>query len=272
MPTLRDDWSAEPPRNGELTDMPANLAVIAKRKVTPEEIKLLSELTKPNAKIEVSVSGEITLKDWKDTTGVVCRALVRAQMQGQKLFPVLGRLLVIAEENTAIWEGYESFKKFLAAEIEEKFGISVSSAYETLHVAKRLPHLQVGQVESIPRRNMRVYLQAVPVGSEKNKESVALMEKAAELPEKEFREHCENLKLIEKGETAGEYVKYGTNKARGKKIRAWYADPRVQAKCGSAREDIITEFMIAECSAWLTDPIKEELAELQKENQNGDAA
>ena len=44
--------------------MPANLAVIAKKKVTPEEIKLLSELTKTNAKIEVSVSGELTANDW----------------------------------------------------------------------------------------------------------------------------------------------------------------------------------------------------------------
>ena len=238
--------------------MPANLAVIAKKKVTPEEIKLLSELTKTNAKIEVSVSGELTANDWKMTTGVVCRALVRAQMQGQKLFPVLGRLLVIAEEHTAIWEGYESFKKFLAAEIEEKFGISVSSAYETLHVAKRLPHLELGQVEAVPRRNMRVYLQAVPVGSEKNKASVTLLEKAAELPEKEFREHCENLKLIEKGETAGAFLRVPCNKAQLKRFDKFFSNPQYQAYCGSTKpvdmleraiEEAVTEWIVQTAAA-----------------------
>jgi hypothetical protein len=232
--------------------MPTNLSAIAKKKVSPEEIKLLSELTKPNAKIEVSVSGEITAKDWKETTGVVCRALVRAQMQGQKLFPVLGRLLVIAEENTAIWEGHESFKKFLVAEIEDKFGISVSSAYETLNVAKRLPHLQLGQVESIPRRNMRVYLQAVPVGSEKNKESVALMEKAAELPEKEFREHCENLKLIEKGETAGAFLRVPCNKTQLKRMEKFFENPQYQAYCGTTKPIVMLERAIEEAaSEWI---------------------
>ena len=241
--------------------MSVELVVLAKKKFSADETKLLDELTKPGAKIEVTIPGEIDAKEWGKTANVVCRGLLRAQMQGQKLFPVLGRLLVIAEEHQEIWKDHKSFKQFIHAEIQDKFGISPASCYESMQMAKRLPHLELAQIESVPRRNMRVFLQVVPAGDEKTSNAKALLAKAAELSEADFREHCEKKNLIEQGQTAGEFIKFGTNKARGKKIKAWFTDPRVQAKAQSERWDVILELMIMECAGeWLAAPLIEEAA------------
>ena len=239
--------------------MSTELVKLAAKKFSPEETKLLEELTRPGAKIEVTVPGEIDFKEWIKTTNVVCRGLLRAQIQGQKLFPVLGRLLVIAEDHPEIWESHKSFKQFMQTEIQEKFGISPASCYESMQMARRLPHLELAQIESVPRRNMRVFLQVVPSGDEKTSTAKALLVKAAELSEADFREHCEKKNLIEQGQTQGQFIKFGTNKARGKKIEQWFTDPRVQAKAQSERWDVIMELMIAECAGeWLATPLIEE--------------
>ena len=135
--------------------MSVELAAFAKKKMTPDEAALLQELTKPGAKIEVAVSGDVSLKDWNKTTSVVCRGLLRAQLQEQALLPVLGRLLVIARDNTDIWSGYASFKQFLTDHVRKEFGIGTSSAYYAMQMADRLPHLKISQVEGGREETLR---------------------------------------------------------------------------------------------------------------------
>ena len=216
--------------------MSVELSTIAKKKFSAEEAALLEELTKPGAKIEVTVPAEINPKDWSKTTNVVCRALLRAQVQEQKLLPVLGRLLLIAESNTEIWAGHDSFKSFLQTDIQGNFGVSTSSSYEALQVAKRLPHLKLGEVAVIPRRNMRIAMQAIARGEETKAYAKVVLAKAAELTEKQLRDYCEEKHYIGPGETVGAYLRIGCSQEEQTIINVFLANTDYQSYCGTANQ------------------------------------
>ena len=162
--------------------MSVELVAVAKEKFTSAESKLLNEITRSES-IEVAISSDITTEDWRSTVDVVGRAYLRAQIQEAKLFPVLGRLLVIAESRPEIWEGFDSFKQFIHQKICPKFWISPSSAYEAQQQGRRLGHLELSQLEAIPRRNLRLVLQAVPKGDEKKSVATGLLAKATTMSE-----------------------------------------------------------------------------------------
>ena len=230
--------------------MSVELAAIAKKPMSPSESKLLGELTRSDTTIEVTIPADIKPSEWKSTASVVGRAYLRAEMQLTKLLPVLGRLLVIAEANPEIWEGHESFKQFIHTEVRDKFGISPASSYYAMQMARRLSHVEIAQLEAVPRRNMLVYLQAVPKGDEKKTVAKNLLEKAATLSEADFREFCEKKKYIESGDTQGAFVRIPCSKKVLKLWNKFVADPQVQSVCGTGHPGGILEHMIEECSSW----------------------
>jgi len=233
--------------------VPAELAAFAKKKFTPEEANLLQELTKPGAKIEVTVAGNVNLKDWAKTTSVVCRGLLRAQLQEQALLPVLGRLLVIARDNPDIWAGYASFKKFLQEHVRKEFGIGTSSAYYAMQMADRLPHLKIAQVEAIPRRNMEIVLQTIAKGDEKKPYATKILEKAATASEKELRAYCEERTSIPPSATVGAILRIGCSLEKKGIIEAFLANQDYQSYCGTSNQaDMLIRAIEEATTEWVT--------------------
>jgi hypothetical protein len=228
--------------------MPSTALAIAKKKLTDEEQQMITAMTKPGAVIDVVVPAEIDPKQWKSNTSLVCRVLIRAQMQEQVMMPVLGRLLVIAKNTPTIIEGHESFEAFLKSEIYEKYGVSRTTCFESIQMC-RWEGLTISQFEAIGRRNFRLLNQAVPKGDEKEKWAKALLAKASELTEEELEEYCEEKGYFAKGEAQGAHFKFACNKRQLKDAKKWYDDPRVHAAVGSESPADIHDAMIAECSA-----------------------
>ena len=230
--------------------MSVELVAVAKEKFTSAESKLLNEITRSES-IEVAISSDITTEDWRSTVDVVGRAYLRAQIQEAKLFPVLGRLLVIAESRPEIWEGFGSFKQFIHQKICPKFWISPSSAYEAQQQGRRLGHLELSQLGAIPRRNLRLVLQAVPKGDEKKSVATGLLAKATTMSEAELREFCEKKGYIGPGETQGAFLRVPCNKGELKFINKFLNNADFQSYCGTnkasamivrAIEEAITEW------------------------------
>ena len=230
--------------------MSVELVAVAKEKFTSAESKLLNEITRSESIIEVTIADDITPDAWHSTVSVVGRAYLRATIQEAKTLPVMGRLLVIAEKRPEIWEGFDSFKQFITTEISEKFGISVSSAYEAIGLAKRMPHLEISQIEAIPRRNMRLVLQAVPKGDEKKGTAKTLLEKASTMTEHDLREFCEKKGYIGIGEAQGAFVRVPCSKKVLKMWDQFIEDPQIQAVCGSDKPGDILEHMLESCADW----------------------
>ena len=238
--------------------MSVELAAFAKKKMTPDEAALLQELTKPGAKIEVAVSGDVSLKDWNKTTSVVCRGLLRAQLQEQALLPVLGRLLVIARDNTDIWSGYASFKQVLTDHVRKEFGIGTSSAYYAMQMADRLPHLKISQVEAIPRRNMEIALQTIARGDEKKPYAAKILEKASTATEKELRAFCETQTNIPPSATVGAFVKIGCSLEKKLLIETFLSNPDYQSYCGTANQaDMLIRAIEEATTEWITQNTEE---------------
>ena len=230
--------------------MSKELTELANGNLLPSEAKMLAELTKAGNTIEVIVPETIDAQSWRNTTNVVCKALLRAQRNEQKLLPVLGRLLAIAHDNKEIWGEYGNWKNFLSAEVCGKFGISPSSAFEAMQTANRFGHLPIDEIEEIPRRNMRIVLQSIPKGEEKKARFTKLLDMAAKLPEKELREHCEEQGYIGPGESAGAFFRIPCSKKVATMAEKFFCNPHNQGHCGSKKWGLIFECMMQECSSW----------------------
>jgi hypothetical protein len=230
--------------------VPTDLIAIAKKSMTPEEESLLKTLTKPDTAVEVLLPDTMDKKEWSFHTSTVCRAYVRAEVAQAKLLPVIGRLLDFAKQHKAeIWEKFESWEAFMEAEVYDKFGIGRSTAYEALQMAHRLPHMSVGELQAIPRRNIKIALQAIPKGDEKKGPSKTLLAKAAELSEADLRDFCESKGYLEPNTTQGGYIKIPASKKVIKMWEKFIADPQIQAVCGSPIVGDILERMLEECAS-----------------------
>jgi hypothetical protein len=220
--------------------MPKTQLALTKKKPSEEDQKLFLEMTKPGAKIEVVIPDKIDPKEWKRSINITCQVLARAQSQEQLTLVVLGRLLLVAKNSTAIL-GEKTFEEFLKAEVYESYGVSRSTCFEALGLCRW--GLENRQYEAIGRRNLRLLNQAVPKGDESKAWAKTAVQKAAELPEDEFREFCEEKGYFEKGETIGAIFRIPMNKKEFKDNTKFFSDPEITAAAGSKKLSNILERM-----------------------------
>jgi hypothetical protein len=251
--------------------MPASLAVI-KKAPTKDEMDFLREVTRPGAKIDVTIPDKIEIKDWRNSTSIICRALRRTELQSQTLMPVLGRLLVVARENQEQFYPDKTFTDFMEAEIFDKFEVGRSTCYDAMG-AVRLD-LPPSAYEEIPRRSLKLLCNynVIPKGEENTPKSKALAKKAAEMPDTAFREHLTKLNLIEPGQNIGTVIKIpGTKKAEGM-WKGFIESPEIQAYCGTDKPHQILEHMIEECMGEWTAEGAEKLKVAEAEESEGATA
>lgn len=223
--------------------MPASIATI-KKPPTKEEISFLQEVIK-GGDIEVKIPAEIDVKDWKNSTSIICRALRRSELQSQALLPVLGRLLMVAKDNQEKFYPNRKFDEFLQSDIYDKFGVGRSTCFEAMSFIRL--DLPMASYEEIPRRNLKLLTQAIDKGSEKSAGAKKLVEKAAEMSEASFRAMLEKDHHINPSANIGTVVKIpGTKKAEGM-WNGFKDSPEVQRFVGSDKPHRILEAMIEYC-------------------------
>ena len=145
----------------------AETAAVVVTKLTDSQRDFVTQLSRPNTKIDVNIPTEIDPREWTKSAEAVCRACALNQMQGETLFTALGRLLVIAQDNKAIWEGrWETFEQFLEAEVITKYNIGRSTCFESIRVIKRWPDLPMADYRAIGRVKFKLLAKVIPVGDE----------------------------------------------------------------------------------------------------------
>jgi hypothetical protein len=235
--------------------MATELVHIAEQNLTPKERALLTEITKSDSTVEVVIPPEIDPADWMFTASVVCKGLVRAQIQEQSLLVVLGRLLIIARDNPSIYKdnGYEGFEDFLAGEIRTKWGVSRSTCYESMGAAEFAARagLTGGDVKEIGRVKMREIVKVIQEGEEGKAATRKLIAKAKESTVEDFRQHLDNQYHVSRGDTIGARISFGSSKTVEKMWRDWIENPDVQEYAQSGKPDRILKKMIEYCSEWL---------------------
>jgi hypothetical protein len=225
--------------------MPNKLVALAKRKTSEDDQKLFLEMAKPGGKIEVLIPNEIDPKEWKRSINVTCQVLARAQSQEQVTLVVLGRLLMVAKSSPEIMGHHASFEEFLNQEVLDTYGVSRSTCFEAMGLC-RWPGLETRQFELVGRRNFRLLNQAVLKGDETKTYARTALQKAAELPEEEFRGFLEEKHYLEKGESMGATLRIPMNKRQHKDATKFFADPEIVAAAGSEKIADILDAMIAE--------------------------
>jgi len=226
--------------------------VVAKEEYTQQEKSLIKKIQQPGAQIEVNLPDDMNAEQFDIAISAVSKVLVRAQLLGESMLPVLGRLLFIADKNPELWkEKFATFEDFRLS-LAERFGVGRQTSYDALAYARRwAPVLPPEDFQAVGRLKLGMVAKVVGKGKEGQMATKKHLDFAKTQTAKELEEYFVEKGLIETGETTGEIVKFPANKRQGKDFKKWFADPRVHAKCESDKIADILDLMIAECStAW----------------------
>jgi hypothetical protein len=251
-------------------------ATVARKKWTPEEEDLVKELTRPRAQIDVLIPNDMDSDKFELALSAVSRVIVKATMQREAMFPVLGRLLLVASLNPELWnkkfERFEDFRLSLA----DRFGLGRQTSYDALNYARRWAGvLPPSDYVSVGRRKLKMISQSIGVGDEGKATARKLLEFAKENTEAALGEKLDKDLHVSRGSNEGAYFKFPCSKKQQKLFDQWFADPRVQAVCGSERVADILEHMQEECTVeWITrgEQMIEAAAEAAQQSEKETAA
>ena len=225
-----------------------NVAVVAaNKKYTDKEKDTIEALTKSGAVIEVVIPDTIESSDFETALSAVCKVYVKAEMQKETMFPVLGRLVSIASKNPELRKKFDTFDAFLDS-IESRFGVGRSTCYEAKNFVERwIAVLPPEEYKAVGRVKLKLISQAISKGAEDQKSAKEAITFAKENTAEALEDYLDKKHHTGKGSTTGAVMKIASNKKQNKIFVKWFDDPRVAAYCGSDDMADILEHMIEEC-------------------------
>lgn len=127
-----------------------------------------------------------------------CKEWSQNSKVGAALMLEVGKVLrAVKERGLHLQEPWKSLDAFLAAEVEERFGISVRTAYDALALAENLPRLDDKRAKAIGTRNLVLVAKAVKQAPPEKRAALRrdLLARAEESSVAEFQEHLTRRKL-----------------------------------------------------------------------------
>lgn len=238
--------------------MPTDLVKIAKKPLTPAEQNRLNEITRPGVKIDAVVAENVTYDQWLETTQLVCRGLAKVQLQAERLFPILGKLLVFAQEHEDLWKSkYDKWDNFLAGEVYGDWGAGRSTCYEAMTAVRRyiLPMgLKVSDCERITRTGFKVLNRAIPKGQEKENWAKEVVTVAIEAPRvRDLEDFCESKGYLTGGEMHGAFLRLPCSQADLKFFEKFFENVDWQGYCETSHRPKMLRRAIEEATTeWAT--------------------
>lgn len=226
---------------------------LSKKKYTSEEEELVKAVTKPGAQIEVVLPADMDPKQFDVAISAVSKVIAKATLQAQAMFPVLGRLLFVAQEHPELWDKkFDKFEDFRIA-TADKFGLARQTSYDALQYAKRwMAVLPPEEFKTVGRVKLLSISKYIGKGDEGKKTARDLIEFAKEHTMDELDAHMDKKLHTGAGATKGAFFKYPCSKRQLKDHSSFFNDPRVHAVVGSEKWGDIQDALIAECKVeWL---------------------
>lgn len=237
----------------------SEVAVVTRNTLSENEQNLLEALIDPRAVVTITIPDSAPSEELFSNLEICCRASVSISRINLKINPIIGRILLVLQENPDKYrsKGYATFEDLLEKFIEVKMGYSRATAYQSMRLVKKFPTLPLDKWQSLGINKLSVlarYTQdsdpSFPkylAAAVQAKHSVALIEWAV------------NRSLIAKGES---HMRAVVIHMSGNLKYAWKTfknDSRVQSVTGSELDGVIFESMMSECSsAWLHEDLNVE--------------
>ena len=178
-------------------------------------------------------------------------ALDKAQRLVAKLKPVIGRFLRIAKDNPEFYlrKGYPTYEKFLTNYVGAAMNMSRSVLYECRTIAENLPDLTPEEywvLGSTKAKDLARFTKSSDPSFGR------YLQEAKDRTAMEFRQWCEEQKLIEAGETAPVVIVIQANEKVQKMWNEFVEMPEVHSKVGTSNHGTILEHLIMEGYYWTT--------------------
>jgi hypothetical protein len=218
--------------------------------LTSQEHKLLENFLEPTAELQVLIphSPEDLDIAW-DQLSVCLRTMAYAERVSTMLKPVIGRFLMIAQENPEFYlrKGFPNYDKFLTNYVTPLLGLKRSALYECRMIAKNLPDLTSQEYYALGPTKAKD-LAAVTKSS--NSDFPELMKTANDMTVMEFKKFLEEKKLREAGETIPVVIVIQANEKVEKMWKEFIGMPEVHSKVGTENPGTILEHLIMEGYYW----------------------
>lgn len=219
-------------------------------KLPTAEVRLIKAVLNSDADVSLVIPDTVTPVQLMEQLQVLCGAARELEFTRDKLLPVIGRLMLLCQENpeTYLGAGYVDWKDFKLRGIQDKFGLSRTSAYFAMQTAKQWSRLTIKEYGEIGRAKMSV-LNAI--GSQNGMSSRSLVNKAKALSSREFREWAISTGRLERGEDKGAFISIPCSGALKTRWERMLRTPAVIAAVESDSPARILEAMMEEfASVW----------------------
>lgn len=152
------------------------------------ERKVLAALLNDEATPLEVIPADATAAELMANLSICSTVLGRIEKASGKLKALIGRYLAVIRQSPHIYRerGYDSFEKFVNAEVVEKLGLSRSSLWEAKKIAEAFPGLQMSDYEEIGTTKL---ILASKITSSDQPGHQKVLNKAKDMTVEEFRKY-----------------------------------------------------------------------------------
>jgi hypothetical protein len=143
--------------------------------------------------VRVDLSSSSTPSQAYDAVDSVCTALQRQEASAEYLRLLLGRVLVVIQDNRLYEPANASFEQY-SRSVEAKYHVSRATIQNAILVARRLPNLSAHEAESIPMTSLTLAARAAKDATPAQIHTI--LHDASKMQVEDFRESLERHGLI----------------------------------------------------------------------------
>jgi hypothetical protein len=219
-----------------------------------QEQEILQTLFDPTATVNAAIPDDTPPENLWQTFMVCSKVILRIKTAGDKIKPVIGRILNLIHKNQSIIEehGYKNWNDFMSRGLWEMFRISRSEAFFARRIAEKMPWLTSEDHDAVGiARLEKIASQALLPKAEELVERV----KNEKLTVRDLAQMAEDAKFgFERGSSTGKTLVIPMSLDIYMRWKEFVKDPQIQAYCAGGNaihvsESSILESMMAECSA-----------------------
>lgn len=220
--------------------------IVSSSSLADGQIDILRDMLRSDAAPQAILPEGCNAQHFWDRLDVLSKALSGAKILEIRLRPLLGRILLLAQQNPEYYtsRGFRSFDKFV--ESLRIFGIKRSTAYHAKNTAERMPSLTPSEFEAIGVEKANVLVRFTDDSKPSFREHY---ERALSMSVDDFTRDAEKRGLINPGEADQGVIKIYTTQEIKEHWDDFASGILAQNKCTTADHGVILLHTIQEASS-----------------------
>jgi len=205
-------------------------------------------------RLEVVVPLTTTPEDLYNQTAAICKAISRMEAGITKLQPIMGRALLLIKNNPEVYRaaGCRTFDDFIRARVVEEWGVSRTTAYNSIRTVTIHPNLEIERFQRIGSSKFFILNKVADHTSTGTYNR--LLQAAENMNLRDFREYVEQNGQISPGETIPAVIVIHATQEIKQQWDNMVQNLRVQRVCDSQNPAVILQHMMEESlGSWLAE-------------------